>query len=91
LYSISLWGGDIKMKTMTCKQLAGACDEEFHAETFEEMAETSKKHAMEMAEKGDEAHIKKMEEMMLLMDKPEEVKEWFEKVQKEFDALPENK
>ena len=79
------------MKTMTCKQLAGACDEEFHAETFEEMAEMSKKHAMKMAEMGDEGHIEKMEEMKSLMNDPEAVKEWFEKVQKEFDALPEDK
>lgn len=34
------------MKTMTCKQLGGACDKEFHTETFEEMAELSKKHGM---------------------------------------------
>lgn len=77
------------MKTMTCKQLAGACDKEFHAETFEEMGEISKKHAMEMAEMGDKAHIEKMEEMKNnYMTKPEAVKAWFEKVQKEFDALP---
>ena len=30
------------MKTMTCKQLGGACDKEFHGNTFEEMAEQSK-------------------------------------------------
>jgi len=55
------------------------------------MAEMSKKHAMEMAEMGDRAHIEKMEEMKNLMNKPEAVKEWFEKVQKEFDVLPEDK
>ncbi len=38
------------MKTMTCKDLAGACDAEFHAETFDELAELSKKHAMDMAD-----------------------------------------
>ena len=48
------------MKTMNCKQLAGACDKEFHAKTFEEMAEMSKKHGTEMYKKGDEAHIKVM-------------------------------
>jgi hypothetical protein len=80
------------MKTMTCRQLAGACDLEFHAETFDQMGEMSKKHAMEMAAKGDTAHIEKMEEMKNnYMTKPEAVKEWFEKVQKEFDALPEDK
>lgn len=73
--------------SMTCKQLAGACDIEFHAETFEEMGEKSRKHAMEMAEMGDQAHIEKMEEMKSLMNKPEAMKEWFEEKQKEFDVL----
>ncbi len=44
------------MKTMTCKQLGGACDTEFHANSFEEMAELSKKHGMEMFQKGDKDH-----------------------------------
>lgn len=79
------------MKTMTCKQLAGACNKEFHAETFEEMGEMSQNHAMEMVEADDKAHIEKMEEMKNLMNKPEAMNEWFEKVQKEFDALPEDK
>lgn len=78
------------MKTMTCKQLGGACDEQFHAETFEEMAEMSKKHTMVMVEKGDKAHMDKMEEMKELMNKGEAEK-WFEEKRKEFDALPENK
>ena len=78
------------MKTMTCKQLAGACDQEFHAETFEEIGELSKKHSMEMAEKGDKGHLDKMEEMKGLMNRPETMGQWFETKQKEFDALPED-
>jgi hypothetical protein len=39
------------MKTMTCKQLGGACDKEFYANSFEEMADLSKKHGMEMFQK----------------------------------------
>jgi L-rhamnose mutarotase len=78
------------MKTMTCKDLAGACDTEFHAETFDEMAEMSKKHGMEMLEKGDQAHLQAMEKMKELMSDPEAMKEWFESVQKMFDSLSEN-
>ena len=78
------------MKTMTCKDLAGACDAEFHAETFDDMAEISKKHAMEMLEKGDQAHVDAMEKMKGLMGDPEAMKEWFETVQKKFDSLSEN-
>jgi hypothetical protein len=76
---------------MTCQQLAGACDQEFHAETFEDMGEISRTHAMEMAAKGDKAHIAKMDEMKELMNKPGAVEKWFENKQKEFDALPEEK
>ena len=50
----------------------------------------SKKHGMEMFQKGDEAHLKAMKEMQELMKTPEAMKEWFETKRKEFDALPEN-
>ncbi len=78
------------MKTMTCKQLGGPCDKEFYANTFEEMAEMSKKHGMEMFQMGDEEHLNAMNEMQELMKSPEAMKEWFENRRKEFDALPEN-
>lgn len=78
------------MKTMTCKDLAGACDIEFHAETFDEMAELSKKHGMEMAEQRDQAHLEAMEKMKGLMGDPEAMKRWFETVQKMFDGLSED-
>ena len=75
------------MKTMTCKDLAGACDIEFHAETFDEMAEMSKKHGMEMMQQGNQAHIEAMEKMKESMSDPEAMKQWFETVRKTFDDL----
>ena len=75
---------------MTCKQLGGACDKEFHANTFGEMAKMSKQHGMEMFQRGDEAHLNAMNEMQELMKSPEAMNEWFENRRKEFDALPEN-
>ena len=76
------------MKKMTCKQLGGACDHEFTAETFDEIAEKSKKHGMEMFQKGDEAHLKAMNEMQALMQSPESMKEWMDNKRKEFNSLP---
>ncbi len=73
------------MKTMTCRQLGGACDMEFHAETFEEMAELSRKHGMEMYEKGDPEHLEAMEKMKELMKDPIAVEEWYELKREEFD------
>ena len=79
------------MKIMTCRQLGGPCDQEFHAETFDEMVKKSQQHGIEMAEKGDEEHIKVMEKMREGMNDPEAMKEWVEKVRKEFEALSEDK
>jgi len=75
---------------MNCKQLGGACEKEFQANTFEEIAELSKQHGMEMFQKKDEAHLKAMNEIQELMQKPEEMKEWFEGKKKEFEVLPED-
>ena len=78
------------MKTMTCKQLGGACDKKFQAKSFEEIAEMSKKHSSEMFQNGDEDHLKSLNEMKDLMQEPEAMKEWFENKKKEFESLPED-
>ena len=76
------------MKTMTCKQLGGACDKKFHASTFEEIAEMSKQHGMEMFQKGDKPHLQAMKTMQEVMKTPGVMSEWFQNKRKEFDALP---
>lgn len=76
------------MKTMTCKQMGGACDEKFSAETFEEMAELSKAHGMEMFQKQDAAHLAIMSEMKTIMEKPGAMEEYIANKRREFDAAP---
>ena len=78
------------MKTMTCKQLGGACDLEFHAETFDEMAKQSHEHGTEMFKAQDTAHLEAMGKMKDLMKEPEAMKKWMDEKRKEFDTLPEN-
>lgn len=63
---------------------------EFHASSFEEIAEMSKRHGMEMLQKGDEAHLKAMNEMKDLMRSPDAMHKWMENKKREFEALPEN-
>lgn len=75
------------MKTMTCKQLGGACDLEFHAETFDEMAKLSQAHGKDMHEKQDAAHLEAMQAMHTLMKDPKDMQKWFESKRAEFDAL----
>ena len=72
---------------MTCKQLGGACDEAFHAETFEEMAELSRHHGMAMMQKGDAAHLEAMKNMQGLMQSPEAMQQWMEEKRKEFELI----
>ena len=78
------------MKTMSCKQLGGACDQTFSANTFEEMASLSKEHGKEMFEKNDAAHLEAMRSMQKLMETPNAMQDWFEEKRKAFDALPED-
>ena len=80
------------MKTMTCRQLGGACDLKFHAATFEEISEMSKQHGMEMFEKKDRAHLEAMQKMRDLMKTAdsEAMQNWMKQKRAEFDALPED-
>ena len=76
------------MKSMTCKQLGGACDLEFHADTFEEIAELSKQHGIEMYQQKDAVHLEAMNKMSELMQNPTEMKNWYDAKRQEFEALP---
>ncbi|CAN5216706.1 hypothetical protein BH09PAT2_BH09PAT2_08070 [soil metagenome] len=73
---------------MTCRELGGACDKVFKAETFEAMAKLSKQHGMEMYQAGDAAHIGAMTAMSEQMSDPDSMQQWLEEKQAEFDALP---
>lgn len=78
------------MKTMTCKQLGGACDLAFQAETFEEMAEKSKMHGMEMFQKQDPEHLEAMQKVMVLMQQPEKMQAYFDEKRREFEQQPDD-
>ena len=78
------------MKTMNCKQLGGACDKEFSANTFDEMAELSKQHGMKMHKQQDAAHLAAMQEMQALMKNPGDMESWFESKRQEFESLAED-
>ncbi len=74
------------MKTMTCKQLGGACDKTFSANTFDEIVTMSKHHGMEMF-KNDKSHLTAMEEISVLMQDQSKMQEWFNQKKEEFNAL----
>lgn len=75
------------MKTMTCNQLGGACEEKFTAATFEEIAAMSKQHGMAMFQKGDATHLAAMQKMRDMMQAPGAMEQWYAARKEEFDAL----
>lgn len=78
------------MKTMTCKQLGGACDQTFSANTFDEIAMMVSKHAREMVYLGDAAHMEAMNEMRNNMTSPEAMNAWMDDKRKAFNSLPDD-
>ncbi|MBT1705177.1 DUF1059 domain-containing protein [Chryseosolibacter indicus] len=78
------------MKTMTCKELGGACNQNFSADTFEEIAKMVSMHAREMVQQGDAAHIQAMNEMRNSMTSPEAMNNWMDEKRRAFNALPDN-
>ena len=77
------------MKSITCKDLGGACDLEFQGSTFEEVEARSKKHGMEMFQKNDQQHLEAMEEMKDLYSNENEFAKWYQSKKDNFENLPE--
>ena len=68
------------MKTMTCKQLGGACDLPLRGETADEVIKAQDKHLRESVAAGDATHEPALDEM----------KGRWKNTKKEFAALPED-
>jgi predicted small metal-binding protein len=78
------------MKTMTCKELGGACNQTFTANSFDEIAMMVSKHAREMVQHGDAAHIEAMNDMRKNMTSPDAMNAWMDDKRKSFNALPDS-
>ena len=78
------------MKTMTCKQMGGPCDAAMHGNTADEVMNAGEAHVREMAAKGDEAHKQVLTAMEDMQKDPEAGKQWTEKFQADFAALPDD-
>ena len=78
------------MKTMTCKQLGGACDMEFTANTFDEIVQMSKLHGLQMFQENDTQHLEAMQRIQVLLQDPIAMQKWFEDKKVEFENLEDN-
>ena len=78
------------MKTMTCKQLGGACDLQLRGETADEVIKAQDKHLREAVASGDTAHEQALREMKGRWKNPLKGMGWYKSTKKEFAALPED-
>ncbi|MFC1663351.1 DUF1059 domain-containing protein [Patescibacteria group bacterium] len=74
------------MKKLICNELWGACDKEFVAETLEEMMKRSQEHGMTTQ---DDAHMKAMEEMKMMMTEDGAEQKFMAEFHKKFEEAPE--
>jgi hypothetical protein len=74
------------MKSMTCNQLGGACEQVFSGESFDDLAAQSQQHGKEMFGANDAPHMAAMGKMMELM-KSGEMDSWMAARKVEFEAL----
>jgi hypothetical protein len=78
------------MKTMTCRQLGGACDIALHGETADDVIKAQDKHLNEVVAGGDAAHEQALKEMKGRWKHPIKGMGWYKDTKREFAALPED-
>ena len=78
------------MKTMTCKQLGGACDKTFTAATFDDIAQKARDHGSDMFTDNDPDHLAAMQAMRELMMNPDKMQDWMDKKKAAFEAQPDD-
>jgi predicted small metal-binding protein len=78
------------MKTMTCRQLGGACDLELRRETADEVIKAQDRHLRDAVAGGDTAHEPALRDMKGRWKHPIKGMGWYKNTKKEFAELPEN-
>ena len=71
-------------KSFTCRELMGICDEKFSGDTLMKVVQKGMQHMQ-----SDDAHKKHIASLAKKHTK-EDQKKWFEKMQKVFDAKPDD-
>lgn len=78
------------MKTMTCRQLGGACDLPLHGNTADEVIKAQDKHLKEVVAAGNETHQSALNDMKGRWRNPIKGMGWYRNIKRDFAALPEN-
>ena len=74
------------MKTMTCRELGGACDLEHHGEDANAVIKAQDQHLKDVGAAGDRDHEQALKEMTGRWKRPVSGLKWYKQVQRDFAA-----
>jgi hypothetical protein len=77
------------MKTMTCRQLGGACDLALHGESANDVIKAQDSHLKEAVAGGDRTHEQALKEMKGRWKNPIGGMGWYRQTKRDFAAQPE--
>jgi len=77
------------MKTMTCRQLGGACDLPLRGASGDEVIKAQDQHLKDAVAAGDETHDTALKAMKGRWKRPISGMKWYKSTKREFAALPE--
>jgi hypothetical protein len=78
------------MKTMTCRQMGGACDLELSGETADDVIHLQDEHLEDVVATGDEAHVPARNDMKARWRRPISGLKWYNATKRTFADLPED-
>ena len=77
------------MKTMTCRELGGPCDEAHDGATANDVIKAQDRHLKEVVAAGDDTHRPALEQMKGRWKNPLAGMGWYRQAKRDFAALPE--
>lgn len=78
------------MKTMTCRQLGGACDLPLRGTTADEVIKLQDEHLRSVVAEGDATHKDALQQMKGRWKHPIKGMGWYKNVKRDFATRPED-
>lgn len=78
------------MKTMTCKQLGGPCDQQLRGENADDVIKAQDRHLRDVVAAGDDTHSRALKDMKGRWKNPIAGFGWYRHAKRDFAALPED-
>lgn len=78
------------MKTMTCRQLGGPCDQSHRGDSADDVINAQDRHLRQVVADGDTAHESALADMKGRWKRPVSGLKWYRQAKKDFAALPDD-